>query len=80
MAIHPNKERCTTIFYVAIMKPSHDPCNNSTPEADTAEISFLFPFTAASIMWVSNTMNLFSGNAPTENIHLSTCTIAKCRI
>ena len=49
MAVHPNKERCTTIFYVAMMKPSHDPCNNSTPEADTAKISFLFPFTAASI-------------------------------
>ena len=55
-------------------------CNISTYEAGTTKIPFPFPFTAASIGLVSNTMNLFSGNAPTENIYLSAYTIANSRI
>ena len=55
-------------------------CNVSTPKADTTKIPFLFPFTAVSIGRVLNTMNLFSGNAPTENIYFSACTIANCQI
>ena len=55
-------------------------CNISTPEADTIKLPFLFRFTAASIGRVSNTMNLFSGNAPTEKIYFSACTIASCQI